>query len=56
MLGNVTTTWSVGCLSELHPAYMPINKWNWGVASVELDTNKKDFIVHNKRISKGRIL
>lgn len=56
MLGNIVTTWSVGCLSELHPAYMPINKWNWGVANVELDKNGTDFMMHNKRIFKGKVL
>jgi len=37
MNGKVTTTWSIGCLSELHPAYMPLNKWNHGCADVDLD-------------------
>lgn len=54
MDGKITTTWSVGCLSELHPQYMPINKWNHGCAFVEIDG--EDFQVHNKRIYKGKIL
>lgn len=53
MNGNITTTWSIGCLSELHPSYMPLNKWNHGYAWVELDTNRIDYKFHNKRIYKG---
>jgi predicted phosphodiesterase len=56
MNGKITTTWSIGCLSELHPAYMPLNKWNWGCAMVELDENGKDYQFHNKRIFNGKIL
>ena len=56
MNGKITTTWSIGCLSELHPAYMPLNKWNWGCAMVELDKNGIDYQFFNKRIFDGRIL
>lgn len=56
MNGKITTTWSIGCLSELHPAYMPLNKWNHGCAMVELDPNGKDYEFHNKRIFKGKVL
>lgn len=56
MNGKITTTWSIGCLCELNPAYMPLNKWNWGAALVELDSNGEDFKFHNKRIYKGKIL
>lgn len=54
MNGELTTTWSVGCLSELHPAYLPINKWNHGFAMVDIDG--QNFEVRNKRIHKGKIL
>jgi len=56
MDGKIVTTWSIGCLSELHPAYMPLNKWNHGYAWVELDANGKDYKFHNKRIYKGKTL
>jgi len=52
--GKITTTWSVGCLSELHPQYMPINSWNHGFAIV--DVCGKEFEVRNKRIWKGKVL
>lgn len=55
MNGKITTTWSVGCLSELHPAYMPLNKWNHGFAFVEVDKSG-EFQVTNKRIHKGEVL
>lgn len=55
MNGRITTTWSVGCLSELHPDYMPLNKWNHGFAFIEVESNG-DFQVHNKRIHKGEVL
>lgn len=52
--GKITTTWSTGCLCELHPAYLPINKWNHGFCIVDIDG--EDFQVHNKRIYKGEVL
>jgi len=52
---KITTTWSVGCLSELHPAYMPLNKWNHGFAFIEVD-KAGEFDVQNKRIHKGEVL
>lgn len=54
MNGEITTTWSLGCLCELHPAYLPINKWNHGFALVDIDG--QNFDVRNKRIHKGKIL
>ena len=52
--GNMTTTWSTGCLCELHPGYLPINKWAHGFAIVDVDG--QDFEVRNKRIHKGKVL
>ena len=54
MNGNIVTTWSVGCLSELHPMYMPLNKWNHGFALIDIDG--KNFEVRNKRIHKGKVI
>lgn len=56
MNGEITTTWSLGCLCELNPAYLPINKWAHGLAIVDLSENGKDFHVRNYRIHKGKIL
>lgn len=55
MNGKVTSTYSIGCLSELHPAYMPLNKWNWGFAIVDLDPNGENFEFRNHTIYKGKI-
>lgn len=54
MNGEITTTWSLGCLCELHPSYLPINKWNWGMALIDIDG--QNFEVRNKRIFKGKVL
>lgn len=54
MNGKITTTWSLGCLCEMHPMYLPINKWSQGFAIVDIDGS--DFEVRNKRIYKGKIL
>jgi predicted phosphodiesterase len=56
MNGKSVTAWSLGCLSELNPAYMPLNKWNHGFAIVDLSDNREDFHVNNYRIHKGKIL
>jgi len=53
MNGKITTTWSAGCLCELHPEYAPINRWNWGFAIVDIDG--KNFNVRNKTIYKGEV-
>lgn len=53
--GKIVTTFSVGCLCELRPLYMPINKWNHGFAIVDLSSDKKHFEVRNKTIIKGKV-
>jgi predicted phosphodiesterase len=52
--GKITSVWSTGCLCELHPQYMPINKWNHGFAIVET-WDDGSFEVDNYSIIKGRI-
>lgn len=54
MNGRITTTYSLGCLCQLSPTYLPLNKWNNGFAVVELNGN--DFNVNNYRINDGKIL
>lgn len=56
LTGKMVTTWSLGCLCELHPAYMPLNRWNNGFAIVDLGANIDDFEFRNKRIFNGKIL
>lgn len=54
--GKIMTTFSTGCLCELHPMYAPINNWNHGFAIVDLDSNDEDFYVRNFRIYKNKVL
>lgn len=51
--GRVMTAFSTGCLSELHPAYMPLNRWNHGFAAVELQGDT--FHVQNLKIVDGTV-
>ncbi len=54
MNGHVVNTWSTGCLCELHPSYLPINRWNLGFAYVERE-ECDGFTVHNHTIINGRV-
>ena len=56
MNGKIVTTWSIGCLSELHPSYMPLNKWNNGCGIVYLHEDGEQYDFINKRIYKGKVL
>ena len=51
--GETITTWSVGCLCNLHPQYRPLNNWNHGLALLE---TKGEWRVTNKRIVNGEVL
>lgn len=50
---DVIGCWSIGCVSDLHPDYRPINAWNHGFALVERDGHK--FEVSNKKIIDGKV-
>jgi predicted phosphodiesterase len=52
--GKITTCWSVACLCELHPDYMPLNKHHHGFAHITVLDNG-DFEVSNYRIVNGKI-
>ena len=52
--GGITGCWSTGCLCDLNPAYMPINRWNLGFCAVEVDDT--EFTVYNKKIINGKIV
>jgi len=51
--GLVVSTWSTGCLCDLHPEYRPINSWNHGFAIVNVDKDGS-FEVENFRIINGK--
>ncbi len=52
--GKVVTAWSTGCLCEMHPQYMPINKWNYGFAYIQVFKDG-GFEVDNLKIINGKI-
>lgn len=52
--GNLVGCWSTGCLCDLHPHFMPVNKWNLGFAVVE--NFGSDFRVTNLKIIKGKVM
>ena len=52
--GKLTTTWSSGCLCQLHPQYKRINKWSQGFVTVEVGT-AGEFHIDNKRIYQGKV-
>ncbi|MCM8827549.1 MAG: metallophosphoesterase [Candidatus Omnitrophica bacterium] len=51
--GKFTTCWSVGCLCDLHPEYMPLNRWNLGFAYVE--TFNEEFNLSNYKIINNKV-
>lgn len=53
--GNIIGCWSIGCLCDLHPDWLPVNKWQHGFAVVERLNLKGDFVVENKTIINGRV-
>jgi hypothetical protein len=52
--GSVRGYWSMGCLCELQPAYLPYNDWSHGFALVHLSPDGS-FEVDNKKIIKGKV-
>jgi len=47
---KLLTTWSVGCLCDLHPHWNPYgNEWGWGFALINVEKNG-DFEVVNRRV------
>jgi hypothetical protein len=52
--GEVVSTWSIGCLCNLHPDYRPINNWNHGFAYVDLSGGGA-FELTNHRIVDGKV-
>lgn len=55
MNGDVIAVNSVGCLCDLNPLYMPINKHNLGFAFCELNIKTGEYHLENLKIVKGKI-
>jgi hypothetical protein len=51
------TTWSVGCLCDLHPDYAPYGaKWNWGFAMVNVEKNGNFEVVNRRILPSGEVV
>lgn len=49
MTKTMVSTWSLGCMCDLHPAFAPLNKWNLGFGICEVDA-KGGFNFNNYKI------
>jgi predicted phosphodiesterase len=47
--GKITTCWSIGCLCQLNPEYMPLNEWAQGFAHIHL-FKEGNFLMKNHTI------
>lgn len=50
--GDISTTWSMGCLCGLKAEYLPFNNWSHGFATVVVDESK-NYEFRNYRIIDG---
>lgn len=55
MNGDVISVASQGCLCGMNPLYSPINKWNLGFSHVKHNIKTGEYLLHNKKIIKGKI-
>lgn len=53
-LDRLVSTWSTGCLCQLYPEFMPVNKWNHGFAMVE--SHRGSWSVTNHKIINGKVV
>ena len=53
--GKIMTTYSIGALCGLTPKWLPINKWNHGVA-MQFNESDHKYRLDNRRIYKGEII
>lgn len=52
--GDSVVCYSVACLTDLEPDFMPVNEHNLGFAIIDM-LGGGEFIVHNKKISGGKV-
>ena len=50
-----TQSWSQGCLSDLHPEFARLNKWNHGFCTIEVHKDGHEFSLNNYRIVGGKV-
>jgi predicted phosphodiesterase len=46
---------SQGCLCDMNPMFMPINKWNLGFSYVELNIKTDEYFLDNKKIVNNKV-
>lgn len=54
--GDYMAAWSIGCLCNLKPRYMPFNQWMHGFATVEINDDDGNFRFINKKIINGNVV
>jgi hypothetical protein len=52
--GHIITCWSIGCLCQTNPMYMPLNEWQQGFGHLRI-VKDKNFIFKNIAIINGNI-
>lgn len=52
IIDKYLVTWSIGCLCGLSPEYLPVNNWQHGFATIEVEPTGQ-FHFHNHRILEG---
>ena len=55
MIGDVISVHSTGCLCDLNPMYLPINKHNLGFAYCELNIKSGEYHLENLKIINNKI-
>lgn len=55
--GKLLTTWSFGCLCDLHPDYSPFgNDWNWGYGLINIEKNGQFEVVNRRVLPSGKVV
>ena len=53
---ELLTTWSFGCLCDLHPDWNPFGNWNWGFAFVNIEEDGNFEVVNRRILSSGKVV
>ena len=53
MTGDIISCWTLGCLCDLRPDYLPMNEWNHGFCMIYQDSG--GFSLENYKIIKGKV-
>jgi hypothetical protein len=54
---ELLTTWSFGCLCDLHPDWMPYgNRWNWGAGLISVEKNGNFEVINRRILPNGKMV